>query len=183
MKKLCIFGGSSAGHDPAAVDQAKRIGGMAAARGFGIVFGGGRIGMMGAVSDSACEAGGFVHGVIPEFLKNLEVASDSVTRLTVTQTMHERKTIMYAESDAFIALPGGFGTMEEILEIITWRQLRMHDKPIILFNPDGFWDPLITMFHQSSEKGFIRAQHLNLLDTAETADEIADFLDHLAAGS
>lgn len=182
MKKICVFGGSSPGNDPSFVDQASRIGAMASARGLGIVFGGGRIGMMGAVSDAAHESNGFVHGVIPEFLKNLEVASGNVSRLTVTQTMHERKTIMYAESDAFLALPGGFGTMEEILEIITWRQLKMHDKPIILFNPDGFWDSLITMFHHASEQGFLRHQQLNLLDTIENLDDMADFLDQVAQG-
>lgn len=182
MKKICVFGGSSPGNDPAFKDQAQRIGAMAAARGLGIVFGGGRIGMMGAVSDAAFEGQGYVHGVIPEFLQTLEIASSSVSRLTVTQTMHERKTIMYAESDAFIALPGGFGTMEEILEIITWRQLKMHDKPIMLFNPDGFWDSLITMFHHASEQGFLRPQHLNLLDTIESLDDIADFLDQVAQG-
>jgi uncharacterized protein (TIGR00730 family) len=150
---------------------------MAAARGLGIIFGGGRIGMMGVVSDAAFESGGYVHGVIPEFLETLEVASTSITDLTVTKTMHERKKIMYAEGDIFLALPGGFGTMEEILEVITWRQLRVHDKPIMLFNTNGFWDPLITMFKQSSELGFLRPEHLKLFRTSTTLDELADFFD------
>lgn len=181
MKKICVFGGSAAGHDPALKDQAERIGAMAAARNVGIVFGGGHIGMMGAVSASAHKAGGYVHGVIPEFLKNLEVASSDLSKLTITEDMHERKTLMYADSDAFLALPGGFGTMEEIMEIITWRQLRLHNKPIMLFNYNGFWDSLVTMFHQASEQGFIRAQHLNLVDTLENLDEVADFIDTLSS--
>ena len=182
MKKICVFGGSSSGHNPEAVEQAKKIGAMAAARGLGIVFGGGHIGMMGAVSDAAHDAGGYVHGVIPEFLKNLEIASPSVSKLTVTENMHERKTIMYEDSDAFLALPGGFGTMEEILEIVTWRQLRTHDKPIVLFNTGGYWDPLMTMFHHASEGGFIHPKHLGLVETAEDLDDVADYFDQLASG-
>ena len=182
MKKICIFGGASTGHNAQTVDGARRIGAMAASRGLGIVFGGGRVGMMGAFSDAAFQEGGYVHGVIPEFLKNLEVANTNISKLTVTLNMHERKTLMYEQSNAFLALPGGFGTMEEILEVITWQQLGIHDKPIMLFNTGGYWDSLTAMFHEASEAGFIRSRHLSLVDVAENLDDIADFFDRLAAG-
>ncbi|XDZ66794.1 TIGR00730 family Rossman fold protein [Alphaproteobacteria bacterium LSUCC0684] len=180
MKNICIFAGSSKGHDPAHVDHAWRIGAMIAARGLGMVYGGGRTGLMGAVADGATENGGQVHGIIPRFLDTLEIAHQGISKLTITETMHERKTIMYDASDAFLALPGGFGTMEEVLEIITWRQLKVHDKPICLFNADGFWDHLVTMFHLSSEAGFIRPHQLNLVASADSLDALADHLDLLA---
>ena len=179
MIKLCVFAGSSAGHDPLLVDIVKRIGAMVAARNIGIVYGGGRTGLMGAIADGAIEAQGYVHGIIPQFLENLEVAHQGITDLTITTTMHERKTIMYDEGDAFLVLPGGFGTMEEVMEIITWRQLKSHNKPIMLFNYEGYWDSLITMWHQASEAGFIRPPQLNLADSVDDLDGLADFLDPL----
>lgn len=181
MIKLCVFAGSSAGHDPALIDVVKRIGAMAAARDIGIVYGGGRTGLMGAIADGSTEAQGYVHGIIPQFLETLEVAHQGITDLTITTTMHERKTIMYDEGDAFLVLPGGFGTMEEVMEIITWRQLKSHNKPIMMFNYEGYWDSLITMWHQASEAGFIRPQQLSLADSVEDLDGLADFLDQLAA--
>ena len=182
MIKLCVFAGSSAGQDPLLVDLVKRIGAMAAARGIGIVYGGGRTGLMGALADGATDAQGYVHGIIPKFLENLEVAHQGVSDLTITTTMHERKTIMYDEGDAFLVLPGGFGTMEEVMEIITWRQLKSHNKPIMLFNYEGYWDSLISMWHQASEHGFIRPAQLNLADSIDDLDGIADFLDGLQDG-
>jgi len=183
MKNICVFAGSSKGHDPAYIEMAYRIGAMIAARGLGLVYGGGRTGLMGAIADGATEKGGHVHGIIPRFLDTLEIAHQGISQLTITETMHERKTIMYESSDAFLALPGGFGTMEEVLEIITWRQLSVHDKPICLFNPDGFWDHLMTMFHLSSEAGFIRPHQLNLVDGMDSLDALADHLDHLSNGA
>jgi len=183
MKNICVFAGSSPGYDPAYAEMAYRIGGMVAARGMKIVYGGGRTGLMGAVADGATENGGPVHGIIPRFLDTLEIAHQGISELTLTESMHERKTIMYEQSDAFLALPGGYGTMEEVLEIVTWRQLKVHNKPVLLFNPKGFWDHLITMFHLSSEAGFIRAHQLNLIDSVDSFDALADWLDDLGKGS
>jgi len=179
MIKLCIFAGSSLGHDDALAQNVNRIGGMMAARGIGLVYGGGRTGLMGAIADGITDAGGYAHGIIPRFLETLEVAHQGIKDLTITETMHERKTIMYEEGDAFLVLPGGFGTMEELMEIITWRQLKSHNKPIMLYNYDGFWDPLMAMWHISSEKGFIRSAQLGLADSVDDLDGIGDFLDRL----
>ena len=181
MTKLCIFAGSSSGHDPELVECVKRIGGMIAARDIGVVYGGGRTGLMGAVADGAIESGGYVHGIIPKFLETLEVAHEGISDLTVTTTMHERKTIMYEEGDAFLVLPGGYGTMEEVMEILTWRQLKSHNKPIMMFNYNGFWDGLISMWHHASESGFIRPLQLNLADSIDDIDGVGDFLDKLKA--
>ena len=177
MRKICVFAGSSTGNDPEHADLARQIGAMAAARGLGIVYGGGRIGLMGALADGATSENGFVHGVIPKFLETLEVAHQGVTELTVTETMQQRKTIMYYESDAFLALPGGFGTMEELLEITTQRQLKLHNKPIVIFNHKGYWDNLVNAFHSANSEGFIRPQHMEIFQVADSMDELGDFMD------
>ena len=179
MKKICIFAGSASGHDPALAQHVNHIGGMAAARNIGIVYGGGRTGLMGAVADGALAAGGYVHGIIPKFLENLEVGHTGCTALTITKDMHERKTMMYDEADAFLALPGGFGTMEEILEIITWRQLRSHNKPIYVFNYKGYWQSMINMWQEASAAGFIKPIHLNLVTSLEDSDDVGDMLDQI----
>lgn len=180
MKKIGVFAGSSAGIEPEYAGLARRIGGMVAARGLGVVYGGGRIGLMGAVADGATAEGGFVHGIIPRFLETLEVGHQGISELTITETMQQRKSLMYQESDAFLALPGGFGTMEELLEIITQRQLKLHNKPIAVFNQGGFWDQILAMFGHASERGFIRPPHLGLVDSINSIDAIGDFLDQLA---
>ena len=180
MVKICIFAGSASGHDPSLSEATHKIGIMAAARGHGIVYGGGRTGLMGAVADGALSQGGYVHGIIPKFLENLEVGHTGCTTLTITQDMHERKTQMYEEADAFLALPGGFGTMEEVLEIITWRQLRSHNKPIYLYNHNGYWQSMMTMWNQASEAGFIKPPQLGLVENLDDLDQVADMFDHLA---
>ena len=177
MRNVCVFAGSSSGGDPELADLARQLGAMAAARGVGIVYGGGRIGLMGALADGATAEGGHVHGVIPQFLETLEIAHQGVSKLTITETMQQRKSTMYEDSDAFIALPGGYGTMEELLEIITHRQLKLHNKPILIFNRNGYWDNLVAAFHSASEAGFIRAPHLELFQVADSLDELGDFLD------
>ena len=177
MKKITVFAGSSSGHDPSLASMVKRIGAMIAARGLGIIYGGGRTGLMGAVADGAIDAGGYVHGVIPQFLETLEVAHPRVTKLTTTATMHERKTIMYENGDAFIGLPGGFGTIEEMMEALTWRQLSVHNKPIYLFNYNDYWQPLMTMLNHACECGFVQPQHLNLIHSLDEFDDLIDVLD------
>ena len=183
MGNICVFAGSSTGGAPEYAGLARQFGAMAAARGIGIVYGGGRIGLMGAVADGATSEGGHVHGVIPRFLETLEVAHQSLAKLTITETMQERKTIMYEDSDAFVALPGGFGTMEELLEITTHRQLKLHNKPIMIFNHNGYWDNLVAAFGSASEAGFIRTPHLKLFEVVDSLDGLGDFLDGFAGGT
>ena len=180
MKKLCVFAGSSSGGDSEYAETARQVGAMAAARGLGIVYGGGRIGLMGAVADGATAEGGHVHGVIPRFLETLEVAHQGVSELTVTETMQERKSTMYADSDAFLALPGGYGTMEELLEIITHRQLKLHDKPIVMLDQKGYWRHMVEAFKSASGEGFIRGAQLELYELVDGLDALGDFMDRLA---
>ena len=177
MVNLCIFTGSASGHDPELADLIHRVGAMMAAREIGLVYGGGRTGLMGAIADGALSAGGYVHGIIPKFLETLEIGHTGCTTLTITKDMHERKTKMYDAADAFLALPGGFGTMEEVMEILTWRQLRSHNKPIYVFNYKGYWQPLITMWNEASEAGFVKPLHLNLVESLDDIDDIGDALD------
>ena len=183
MKKICVFAGSSSGADPGHMELARQLGAMAAARGVGVVYGGGRIGLMGALADGATAEGGHVHGVIPQFLETLEIAHQGVTKLTVTETMQQRKTTMYEDSDAFIALPGGYGTMEELLEIITHRQLKLHNKPILIFNSNGYWENLVAAFRSASGEGFIRPPHLELFQVVDSLDELGDFMDGFSGGA
>lgn len=183
MFKICVFAGSAAGHDPELVELVRRIGGMAAVRKIGVVYGGGRTGLMGAIADGTLDAGGYVHGVIPTFLENLEVAHQGVSKLTVTENMHQRKTIMYDDCDAFLVLPGGFGTMEEVMEVITWRQLKTHNKPIYMFDHKGYWKNLMSMWHHASEQGFIKPMQLGLADSLDDLDDVADCFDQLIASA
>lgn len=176
---ICVFAGASRGHDAQLHDIVTKIGGMIAARQIGLVYGGGRTGLMRTIADGVLHAGGYVHGVIPHFLANLEVAHRQINKLTTTETMHERKDIMFECSDAFLVLPGGFGTMEEALEIITWRQLKVHNKPILLFNHTGFWDSLITMWADASTAGFINPHQLKLVHSLQDIDAVADALDQI----
>jgi uncharacterized protein (TIGR00730 family) len=158
MRRVCIFCGAHEGNN----GEYRQIAGDAAravvAAGFGIVYGGGRIGLMGAVADAALEAGGDVIGVIPRALASTEIAHGGVSTLHVVDSMHERKAKMAELSDAFIALPGGFGTMDEFHEVLTWRQLHIHDKPIGLLNAGGFYDPLLAQFDRMQREGFLQAR-------------------------
>ena len=172
MPLLCIFCGAHAGRDgrylKIAADAARSI----VEAGFGIVYGGGRVGLMGAIADAALAAGGEVVGIIPESLSSAEVAHHGITKLHVVHSMHERKALMAEISDGFIALPGGFGTMDEFCEILTWRQLRIHDKPIGLLNVDGYYDDLLALFDRMTHEGFLMPQTRGLFVTARTIDEL-----------
>ncbi len=158
MARICVFcgahGGTGAYYADAAAEAARAI----VRAGFGIVYGGGRVGLMGAVADAALSVGGEVVGVIPEPLAMQEVAHHGITSLHVVQTMHERKALMADLSDGFIALPGGFGTMDEFHEIVTWRQLHIHDKPIGLLNVNGFYDELLALYDHMAGEGFLNAK-------------------------
>ncbi len=164
MKRICVFCGSNAGHDPSYRAEAERLGRLLAGRGIELVYGGGNVGLMGIIADACLGAGGTVIGVIPEALIGKEVAGRVVdhrglTRLEVVDSMHTRKARMAELADGFIALPGGFGTFEEFCEILTWGQLGFHVKPMGLLNVNGFYDPLLALFERAVAEGFLREEN------------------------
>lgn len=157
-RSVCVYCGSSTGRDPAYLDTACRMGEALAGNGIDLVYGGGGLGLMGATADAALKAGGRVVGIIPEFLKDIEAQLEDVTELIITHSMHERKQIMFERSDAFVALPGGIGTLEELIEVMTWAQLARHAKPIIIVNTHNYWGPLMELFDHMVESGFVQAE-------------------------
>ncbi|MGF1455589.1 MAG: TIGR00730 family Rossman fold protein [Alphaproteobacteria bacterium] len=154
-KAVCVYCGSSAGADPRFKAAAETLGRQCAESGIDLVYGGGKLGLMGATADAALKAGGRVTGIIPDFLKAVEVQFEDVTELLVTQSMHERKQLMFERSDAFIALPGGIGTLEETIEMLTWAQLGRHGKPIVLVNIAEYWTPLLTLLDHMVAQAFV----------------------------
>lgn len=155
MKSICVYCGSNAGASPVFAEHAAALGTRLAREGLRVVYGGGNVGLMGTVANAALAAGGEVHGVIPRQLADWEVAHRGLTGLEVVGTMHERKRRMFELSDAFVALPGGFGTMEEIFEMLTWRQLGIGNKPCAFLDVDGFYQPLIAMIDRMVEQRFL----------------------------
>ncbi len=172
MKRIAVFCGARGGRNDAYLPLAAQVGTTLAERGIGIVFGGGQVGMMGVLANAALAARGEVIGVIPASLATAEIAHRGVTQLHVVQTMHERKSLMADLSDGFIALPGGFGTMDEFFEIVTWRQLEIHDKPIGLLNHEGYYDRLIALFDAMLDDGMVLARTRSLIATAPTIDTL-----------
>lgn len=168
IQSICLFCGSNSGSNPAYAEAASDLGRGLAARDITLVYGGGNIGLMGVAADAVLAAGGRVIGVIPGFLKDKEVAHGGLSELHVTQTMHERKALMEDLSGGFIALPGGFGTYDELFEMLTWGQLSVHQKPIGLLNVAGFFDPLLAMVQHGVREGFIREDNLALFVVADT---------------
>ncbi len=163
MNALCVFCGSSPGNTPEYLDLARAVGTALAERNIRVVYGGGRVGLMGALADAALRAGGQVVGVIPQMLLDKEVGHSGLSELRVVQTMSERKWLMGELSDAFLALPGGIGTMDELFEAWTWTQLDIHRKPCGLLNFQGFYDPLIAFLDRAVEEGFLRPRHRDAL--------------------
>lgn len=159
MQRVCVFCGSSAGSNPAYAEAARAMGRTLVARGLSLVYGGGHVGLMGIVADAVLEAGGEAIGVIPHALNAREIAHQRLTRLHVVDSMHERKAMMAELSDAFIAMPGGFGTYEEFFEAVTWTQLGVHRKPCGLLNVAGFYDPIIQFIDHAVAEQFIRPPH------------------------
>ena len=157
MARLCVFCGSSFGNHAVYRDAARRLARALHARGAGLVFGGSHLGLMGVVADSLLELGGEVIGVIPGHMVEREIAHTGLTQLIVVQSMHERKAAMAAHADAFMALPGGFGTLDELMEILTWSQLQLHAKPIGLLDVDGYWKGLLDFVEHMTRSGFVRA--------------------------
>jgi uncharacterized protein (TIGR00730 family) len=152
---FAVFCGASTGHDPIYMEAARTVGRTLAERGIGVVYGGGHVGLMGAVADAAMEAGGRVVGVIPTFMTHKELAHERITELVMVRDMHERKRVMHERSQAVIALPGGFGTMDELFELLTWRQLGLHAKPMGLLNVNGYYDGLLAQMHHMEKEGFL----------------------------
>ena len=181
IRALCVYCGSSKGADPAHAALARTVGGALAARGIELVFGGGAIGLMGVLADAVLAAGGRVTGVIPHFLEQPEIAHPGVTRMIVVDSMHARKQRMFEESDAFAALPGGLGTLDETVEIITWKLLGLHDKPVVLVDHEGYWRPLEALVDHMIEAGFARPRVRALYAVVGTADGLFEALAALRA--
>ncbi len=172
ISSLCVFCGSKTGADSAHEAAAHRLGELMAGRGVTLVYGGGRIGLMGVVADAILASGGKVIGVIPEFLKDLEVGNDSVSEQIVTKSMHERKTRMFELSDGFVVLPGGLGTLDETLEIVTWKQLRLHSKPIVVLNSGGYWSALQELVRSTIDGGFAHPAVEELFTMVDGAEDV-----------
>ena len=168
MKRVAVYCGSASPADPVYIESARMVGRSLAERGIGIVYGGGRLGLMGAVADSALAAGGEVIGVIPEALKRAEVVHMGCTELHIVSDMHTRKAMFTDLSDGFITIPGGVGTMDEHWEAISWSQLGYHSKPVGLLNIAGYYDHLIAFNTHMAEVGFVRAQHQNIMIVDDT---------------
>ena len=174
MKRIAVYCGSATPADPVYLESARAIGRTLADRGIGIVYGGGRLGLMGAIADSALVAGGEVIGVIPEALVAAEVAHRGLTELRVVTGMHERKRAFTDLADGFVTIPGGTGTMDELWEALSWAQLGYHADPVGLLNVAGYYDPLIAFWQRMGEVGFLRAQHRDLLIVADDLDTLLD---------
>jgi len=174
MESLCVYCGASEGTDPAYAEAARAFGAELAARDVTVVYGGGRVGMMGAVADAALDAGGEVVGVMPEALAEAEQAHEELTELHVVDSMHERKRTMAERAEGFVALPGGFGTLEEIVEVLTWAQLGIHDHPCGFLNVEGYYDDLLSFFDHQRSEGFVSERHRGMVTVADDPDSLLE---------
>jgi uncharacterized protein (TIGR00730 family) len=177
MKRICVFCGSSPGSRPEYRDAAEELAGELVRRNIGLVYGGGNVGLMGIVADAVLRAGGEAQGVIPEHLMAREVGHNGLTKLHVVHTMHERKALMADLSDAFVALPGGFGTLEEFCEVVTWTQLGLHAKPCGILNTLGYYSPLLRMFDHALEERFLKPENRALVLARESSAELVQALE------
>lgn len=174
MDALCVYCGSSPGENPAYVAAAEELGRALAERDVALVFGGGEVGMMGAVASATLDAGGEAYGVIPEALAEREHAHDGLTELEVVESMHARKARMAELADGFVALPGGFGTLEEIIEVLTWAQLGFHQSPCGFLNVAGYFDDLLSFFDHQREEGFVSDTHREMVVVADSVEDLFD---------
>lgn len=182
LRQICVFCASAFGTEPAYLQEAQLLGQSIARSGCGVVYGGAKVGLMGAVADSALAEGGEVIGVLPEALSGREIAHAGLTELHMVGTMHERKALMASRADAFVILPGGFGTFDEFMEILTWAQLRIHSKPIVLINTLGYYDGLLQFLDHAVHQGFLKQKNKDLLLVAKNAEEaVAIALEHCSA--
>lgn len=179
MQRIAVYCGSSAGKNPIYRQAAAEFGRELVRRGYGLVFGGGKVGLMGAVADAVLEAGGEVIGVIPDFLATKELLHPGVPDMRVVNDMHSRKALIAELSDAFVALPGGLGTLDELFETLTWSQLGLYAKPVGLLNVAGYFDPVIEFVDRSVTTGFCLAEHRELFFAADTAAELLERLPHI----
>lgn len=180
ISSICVYCGSGFGDDPLFSENAAALGRGMAERGINLVYGGGNVGLMGTVAQSVLDHGGYVTGIIPDFLKSREKLLDEVQETIVVPDMHTRKRLMFEKADAFVALPGGIGTLEELVEQMTWSQLGRHTKPILMLSTKGFWKPLLTLIAHMREQGFIRpGLELNYL-VAERVEEVIPMLESAA---
>jgi uncharacterized protein (TIGR00730 family) len=175
---ICVFCGARFGTDPAARDVATRLGEMLAGQGIVLVYGGGGVGLMGLVANAALKAGGKVVGIIPRFLLQREAGHPALSETVVVETMHERKLKMFERSDAFVVLPGGIGTLEELFEVLSWRTLGLHTKPIVIIDQGGYWQPLAALLRGVVEGGFAERTHL---DHVAFISDLDDLLPTIAA--
>ncbi|MCR9221038.1 MAG: TIGR00730 family Rossman fold protein [Alphaproteobacteria bacterium] len=178
LSSVCVYCGSSFGANPLYRETAEALGRMLAQAGVRLVYGGGSVGLMGVTAAACLDAGGRVTGIIPEFLDRLEVGMTGLTEMIKTENMHQRKERMAELSDGFVVLPGGLGTLDETFEILTWRQLHLHSKPIVLLNVGGYWDHFVHLLEHQAAEGFVKPQHLELFQVVES---VADVLPALAA--
>ncbi len=179
FKRLCVYCGSSDRGPAEHMEAARRLGTQMAAMGIGLVYGGGRIGVMGAISEAVIEAGGEVIGIIPDFLLKKEVGNREVTSLEIVGTMHERKARMVDLSDGFVILPGGLGTLDEFFEIVTWRQLGLHDKPIVVANLGGYWDRLGSLIDGMVEANYVHSRQAAIVHVVDDIDAVLPMLKSL----
>ncbi|MGB7263289.1 MAG: TIGR00730 family Rossman fold protein, partial [Albidovulum sp.] len=170
LKSVCVYCGSRMGARPAYGEAARATGALLAARGWRLVYGAGDIGLMGEVARTAQAAGGATFGVIPTHLLTHEVAKRDLTSLVITETMHERKKVMFMNADAIVVLPGGGGSLDEFFEVLTWRQLGLHEKPIILFNVEGYWNPLLALVDGVITEGFAAPSLRDFIDVADSVE-------------
>ena len=183
VKRLAVYCGSAPGAQPVFADATKETAKAMVSRGVELVYGGGRLGLMGLIADSVLDLGGQVYGVIPAALVELEVAHEGVTELHRVETMHERKAKMTELADAFLALPGGIGTLDELFEAWSWNALGYHAKPFCLLNVEGFWDGMIEFIDHATRSGFLSQQRRSQLLVAQTPDEALELLDEAAAAA
>lgn len=174
LKNICVYCGSNAGNDPVYTRQAQALGRALVKRDLGLVYGGSKVGIMGVVADAVLEAGGRAVGILPEALMQKELAHKGLTELHVVASMHERKTLMAEKADAFVAMPGGIGTLEEIFEVWTWAQLGFHNKPCGLLNVAGYYDKLAGFLDHAAESGFMQPQHRQMLAVQTDPDLLLD---------
>ena len=176
IKNICVYCGSSSKVDDVYKDAAGKIGQLIAAEGWGVVYGGGRVGLMGIVADAALESGGSVIGIIPEHIQEREVQHLNLTELHVVDTMHARKQMMVDKSQGFVILAGGLGTLDELFELLTWKQLGLHDKPIVIVNMNGYWTKLLETLQHIADKGFMRPDDLRLFVIVDTVEDVPEAL-------
>ena len=172
IRSVCVFCGSKMGGDPAFAHAAERLGALLAESGIRLVYGGGRIGLMGALAQAVMRAGGQVSGVIPDFLMKLEVADTGITDLVVVDSMHERKRRMFELADGFVVMPGGIGTLDETFEIVSWKQLRQHSKPIVLLDINGYWSPFADLVRAIVAGGFAHPAIADLFDLVDSVEDV-----------